>query len=780
MTRPPRTRKKGGGDTTDKNHPACHVLLIEDDEGHAELIRRAFLKHKKEYRLTITGSLADARTIIDRDLPDLILADWLLPDGKGIEILPTDRDAITIPVIIITSHGNEELAVEMLKAGVVDYIVKSESSFKELPHIAERALRDWGNIVQRKRVEEALRESEEKYRTVFENTGTSMVIVEESTIISLANKEFAQLTGFSKDDIEGKKRWTEFVVKEDLERMLAQHQLRRQNQEKALTHYEFRVVTKSGDIHTIYLSIDMIPGTTKSVASLMDITERKRAEGALRESEEKFRSLVEHALEGILILDLQGTILFANNAAARTIEADDCAGLIGRNVMEFIAPESREDVVRDFIQVSQGHDAYLAQYNAISAKGNKFCVESIGKVISYEGEPADLISIQDITERKRAEDALRESEERYRILTDAAHDAIYTLSPEGVVRYVNSGGAALIGMPPEKIVGLSLGMLYHAEIAQEFRENLDKVISTKRPVRYDAKFWHEDQDQITWLDAQLVPQLGPDGSVVQVIGISRSITDRKQAEMLLKRFNEELEWQVRLRTAELEHTNTLLEAAIIQRTVAEESVRKSLNERELLLREIHHRVRNNLQIILSLLSLQSRNIKDQKLLDTLGEFQNRIMAMAHIHERMCRADDISRIDLSEIVTFLGSNLFKSYKVDPQHIRLNVEMKDLQITIDSAIPVSLIINELISNSIKHAFPTGTPGEITIAGRREADTIVLSIRDTGIGIPKDLDWMRNKQSLGLRLVTSLVEQLNGTIELDRSVGTAFTIVVQEKIS
>ena len=166
------------------------------------------------------------------------------------------------------------------------------------------------------------------------------------------------------------------------------------------------------------------------------------------------------------------------------------------------------------------------------------------------------------------------------------------------------------------------------------------------------------------------------------------------------------------------------------------------------------------------------------MLETMGEFQNRIMAMAHVHERMGRADNITRIDLPEIVTFLGTSLFNSYKVKPQHIRFNVEMNDLQITIDSAIPISLIINELVSNSIKHGFPKGTPGEITIAGRREADTIVLSIRDTGIGIPKDLDWMKSKQTLGLRLVVSLVKQLNGTIILDRTMGTAFNIVVKEK--
>jgi two-component sensor histidine kinase len=245
--------------------------------------------------------------------------------------------------------------------------------------------------------------------------------------------------------------------------------------------------------------------------------------------------------------------------------------------------------------------------------------------------------------------------------------------------------------------------------------------------------------------------------------------------VLLKRFNEELEREVTVRTAELIRTNELLEAAIIQRTLAEESVRKTLNEREHLLREVHHRVRNNLQIILSLISLQSRNIKDPHLLDTMGEFQNRIMAMAHVHERMCRADDISRIDLSEIVTFMGTRLFESYQVDHQRIRLNVEIKDLYITIDSAIPVSLIINELITNSIKHAFPTGTSGEIIIAGRREDHIVLLSVRDTGVGMPKGVNWKRNKHSLGHRLVVSLVEQLKGTIELDKSDGTMFTISI-----
>ncbi len=134
----------------------------------------------------------------------------------------------------------------------------------------------------------------------------------------------------------------------------------------------------------------------------------RSAETALRKSEEKFRYLVENALEAIMILDFQGTVLFANNAVRKLIEAGDFAGLIGRNVMDFIAPESREDVIKDFILVSQGHDAFLAYYHVILANGKKICTECIGKLVTYEGKPADLISIRDITESKQHEEVVRQ------------------------------------------------------------------------------------------------------------------------------------------------------------------------------------------------------------------------------------------------------------------------------------------------------------------------------------------------------------------------------------
>jgi PAS domain S-box-containing protein len=155
------------------------------------------------------------------------------------------------------------------------------------------------DITEQKKAENALRISEEKYRAIFENTGTAMLIIEEDSLISLANREFEELTGYSKGEIEGKKKWTEFIAKADLERMLVQHRLRREDPDVALKSYEFTAINRSGQVKNILMNIGMIPGTRQSVASLLDITERKNAEKALRDSEEKYSKLIENSVMGI-------------------------------------------------------------------------------------------------------------------------------------------------------------------------------------------------------------------------------------------------------------------------------------------------------------------------------------------------------------------------------------------------------------------------------------------------------------------------------------------------
>ena len=204
-------------------------------------------------------------------------------------------------------------------------------------------------------------------------------------------------------------------------------------------------------------------------------------------------------------------------------------------------------------------------------------------------------------------------------------------------------------------------------------------------------------------------------------------------------------------------------------------MKDSLREKEVLLREIHHRVKNNMQVISSLLNLQSRNIEDPRLRKMFLESQSRVRAMALIHEVLYGSDDLSRIDLEDYISKLANNLFRMYGADTSRIRLEVAAEGVTLAIDDTVPCGLVISELLSNSLKYAFPDGRSGEIGIhAVMTDDDRIMLTVRDNGVGIPDDVD-IRNTESMGMGLVTGLVEnQLGGRLELDRSDGTGFTIV------
>jgi len=274
-----------------------------------------------------------------------------------------------------------------------------------------------------------------------------------------------------------------------------------------------------------------------------------------------------------------------------------------------------------------------------------------------------------------------------------------------------------------------------------------------------------------------ITKRNPDGTIKTVTGMVVDITERKQIESEIRSLNAILEERVKERTGELETANITLKEEISQRIDAEQRLRTLLDEKMILLKEVHHRVKNNLQIINSLLNLQSRYISDEKTLAAIRESQNRIRAMSMVHEKLYQTEDISDIDLGEYIRFLAESLFQFYGAKMQKITLTTDIPDIHADINIAIPFGLIMNELISNSLKYAFPEGNKGEVVINIRREDHTLKVVYKDNGIGIPADLDW-RNTRSLGLRLVRSLVEQLNGKIELDKSAGTVFSMVLQEK--
>jgi two-component sensor histidine kinase len=213
---------------------------------------------------------------------------------------------------------------------------------------------------------------------------------------------------------------------------------------------------------------------------------------------------------------------------------------------------------------------------------------------------------------------------------------------------------------------------------------------------------------------------------------------------------------------------------ISERVQAEKQLQASLREKEVMLKEIHHRVKNNLQVITSLLKLQSRYVEDQEALKVFRESQSRVRSMALVHERLYQSDNLARIDFAEYTRDLTSVLSGTYSANPETVSIRIRADEVLLGIDAAVPCGLILNELVSNALKHAFPNGQTGEIWVELAAGQDQQVsLRVSDDGIGLPEMLDW-QNTDSLGLQLVNSLVNQLEGVIELDNSNGgTAFDI-------
>ncbi len=343
-----------------------------------------------------------------------------------------------------------------------------------------------------------------------------------------------------------------------------------------------------------------------------------------------------------------------------------------------------------------------------------------------------------LDEMKRAEESVRESEERFRLLLESTGEGIYGIDLDRRCTFINAAGAELLGYSPEDVLGKDMHKLTHHRYPDGSSYPVEqcqicRTFLIEQGCRVDTEvLWRRDGKGFP--AGYSAYPIKKEGRIIGAVVTFTDITERKRAE---------------------------------------EQIKASLKEKEVLLKEIHHRVKNNLQVISSLLNLQLGYIKDKQAAGLFKESQSRIRSMALIHERLYQSGDLARIDFAQYIRSLAADLFRSYEVSSGAITLKINAGDVLLGIDRAIPCGLIVNELVSNSLKHAFPAGKKGEIQINLRSDNDNgFTLTLSDNGVGFPKDLDF-RNAETLGLQLVITLVKQLKGTIELDRSSGTEFKI-------
>ncbi|HMT10505.1 MAG TPA: PAS domain S-box protein [Ignavibacteria bacterium] len=502
-----------------------------------------------------------------------------------------------------------------------------------------------------------------------------------------------------------------------------------------------------GDYYCLYNNNGMFTGY---MGIQRDVTQKRDAEQKLKLSEEKFRAVAESMPAQVVIFQ-DNSFVFANKFS-ETITGYKTEELMKKNFWDLVHPDYI-GIVKERGEKRQKGEPVPSSYEMkiIAKNGAEKWLNYSARIIDYDGKRAVLGIATDITESKKSQDKIRLSEEKYRNFVEQSSEGIFRLEfkkpvsvklaadeqVELIIKNVyiaecNHVFARMYEELPENIIGCNVSMLKYQN--PEGNARILKFIMNDYKVIEDevSEFSADGHEKNFIVNISGVIE---DGYLTSVWGVQHDISEKKKAEEALKR---------------------------------------SLKEKEILLKEIHHRVKNNLQIVTSLLKLQSGYVKDEKIKQLFKESQNRVQSMSLIHQKLYQTKDLANIDFREYLATLSTHLQHSFGILEDRVKIITEVNNMAMSIDNAIPAGLIVNELVSNALKHAFPGDRKGTININAAYDEynNNYWIVVRDNGIGMSKDIDF-ESAASFGLKLVSTLVKQLDGEMELVAAGGSEFRI-------
>lgn len=734
------------------------VLETLEDITERKNIELKLINAEKQWEVTF-DALSDPIAIIDVNhnikKVNRAMAEGLNLDPRNLEgvkcysvVHETDEPPAFCPhVKLIKDHQphSNEFPIDKLHGEYevsVSPITNEDGALTGSVHVAH-------DVTKRRQMEIALKESEEKFREVFNNA---------LDMISLnlmpgdgppgkfleVNQVGQKRLGYTREEFLNMSP-TDIVAPNCWDKMSGTAKKLRTN---GYVNFEIIHVSKNGKRIPVEVSNHLfnLQGREVAIAVTRDVTERRKAEKALVESEKKYRTLFSNMLEGFaycrMLFDDDGQpidwiYIDVNQAFYELTGLED---ILGKKVTEAIPG------------IIEAQPELFEVYGRVTLTGIPETIEVYFKPLEiwlnisvFSPAREHFVAVfENVTKRKNAELALKESEEKYRLLSENSGDVIWLMDFDSQkFTYVSPSVYKLRGFTVEEVLNQSLEDVLTPESYQYIMERL--------PMKVKAFL---SGDESVKIQTFRVDQICKDGSTVPTEVVANMITDEEGKLSGLLAVSRD----------------------ITERVKMEEEIQQSLQDKEMLLKEIHHRVKNNLMIISSLLNLQSRYIKDKEALGIFKESQSRANSMALIHEKLYRSTDLKRINFGEYIRTLARDLFQTYTDGSGRIDLNINAEEVMMDINTSIPLGLILNELVSNALKHGFPGEMSGDINVDFRSIGEEYQLKVGDTGISFPDDLDY-RNTDSLGLQLVNNLTSQINGQIELDTFNGTEFTIKFKE---
>ncbi|MDD1693993.1 MAG: PAS domain S-box protein [Methanoregula sp.] len=657
-----------------------------------------------------------------------------------------------------------------LNVSVTSHVVHDESGN---PVAIEGTLRD---ITERKQVEEALAASEDKYRTLADFLPVMVFEADISGRVTFANRLAYPTFGINPADITSGTSFMDYIVPEERRIVLENMQKVLRDEERESS--EYTLMRKDGSRFPAMIKasavVDKKTGTVSGIRGvIIDLTERNLKDEALRQSEASYHGLFNAVKDAICILDETGSFIDANKGAEEMFGYPHA--FFNGDIVDQLSAHARNDMnqVKNLVNKAFREGPQQSEFWARKNNGDEILTDIRAYKGTYFGKDVIILLAVDITDRKRAEDALQKayagleqkvaerthelsaltvslqneisernrimealaaSEEKYRSLMEQIVDIVFHVDQEGIITYVSPHAMSALGMSGEHFPKFSIFDLAPDSYKDTFRKIIDPVLVSHAPVSgFEIEIPASSSNKKLIYEVNARPTYDKNGSYTGYSGIARDITDRKNLQ------NE---------------------------------VNASLLEKEILLKEIHHRVKNNMQVISSLLSLQAKLMKDEKSRGAILESQTRVMSIALVHEKLYQSKSFAEIDYHDYLKKIVENLLQSYGIPPGKVRIEIHADKIVLPINKAIPISLIINELLSNSLKYAFPGERTGVIVVDVRKTGDRYFLVVKDNGIGIPEGID-LGHIETLGLQLVNSLVAQILGTITMSREGGTEFRV-------